>query len=156
MVFEIAGYENVRYSSIFIGPTTTIDGNKVPLILWPHGGPHSVIATSFMQDVYYFLMLGYSILFVNYRGSLGAGNDSVLSLPGNVGDSDVKDCYQALQECLSTFENIDSDRYVIPNYCFNLRTVFMMLQFCHLILTIILTPFANIGCAYLVDHMVVF
>ena len=64
------------------------------------------------------------------EGSLGAGNDSVLSLPGNVGDSDVKDCYQALQECLSTFENIDSDRYVISNYCFNLRTVFM-LQFCH-------------------------
>ena len=124
MIFLIAGYEHVRFSSIFIGPTTTIDGNKIPLILWPHGGPHSVIATSFMQDVYYFLMLGYAVLFVNYRGSLGAGNDSVMSLPGNVGDADVKDCYQALQECLGTYENIDSNRYVIQYCCFNSRNVF--------------------------------
>ena len=100
----------MQFSSIFIGPMTLNNGSKVPLILWPHGGPHSVITTSFMPDVYYFLMLGYAVLFVNYRGSLGAGNDGVMSLPGNVGDADVKDCYQSLQECLGTFENIDSDR----------------------------------------------
>ena len=82
----------------------------MPLILWPHGGPHSVITTSFMSDVYFFMMLGYSVLFVNYRGSLGAGNDGVMSLPGNVGDSDVKDCYQALHECLNTHDVIDSKR----------------------------------------------
>ena len=28
---------------------------------------------------------------MNYRGSIGFGNDSVYSLPGNVGDQDVKD-----------------------------------------------------------------
>lgn len=28
---------------------------------------------------------------VNYRGSLGFGQDSILSLPGNVGTQDVKD-----------------------------------------------------------------
>ena len=105
------GYEDVSFSSIYIGPSATSDPEKkVPLILWPHGGPHSVITTSFMPDVYYFLMLGYGVLFVNYRGSLGAGNDSVMSLPGNVGDSDVKDCYQALQECLDSYKIIDPNR----------------------------------------------
>lgn len=28
---------------------------------------------------------------MNYRGSLGYGQDSILSLPGNVGNQDVKD-----------------------------------------------------------------
>lgn len=31
------------------------------------------------------------LFLVNYRGSLGYGQDSVLSLPGNVGSQDVKD-----------------------------------------------------------------
>ena len=104
-MFE-TGYEHVTFSSIYIGPTK----DTVPLILWPHGGPHGVITTSFMPDVYYFLLLGYSVLCVNYRGSLGAGNDGVMCLPGNVGDCDVKDCYQALQECLKTYPNVDSNR----------------------------------------------
>lgn len=30
-------------------------------------------------------------LSVNYRGSTGFGQDSILSLPGNVGSQDVKD-----------------------------------------------------------------
>ena len=111
-LLQIVGYEHVTFSSIYVGPTKDSDTGKVPLILWPHGGPHSVITTSFMSDVYYFLMLGYSVLLINYRGSLGAGNDSVMCLPGNIGDSDVKDCYQALQECLNTFENVDPNRYV--------------------------------------------
>ena len=106
----ISGYEDVLFSSIYIGPETPVTGKKVPLILWPHGGPHSVIPTSFMSDVYYFLMLGYGVLFVNYRGSLGAGQNSVMSLLGNVGDSDVKDCYQSLEECLNKFKVVDSER----------------------------------------------
>ena len=32
------------------------------------------------------------IFSVNFRGSLGFGQDSVDSLPGNIGTQDVKDC----------------------------------------------------------------
>lgn len=37
---------------------------------------------------------------MNYRGSLGYGQDSVLSLPGNIGTQDVKDVQVRMQQML--------------------------------------------------------
>lgn len=37
------------------------------------------------------------MLFVNYRGSTGLGKKYVELLPGNIGDFDVKDVYNAIQ-----------------------------------------------------------
>ena len=50
-------------------------------------------------QAYFFNLLGYAICFVNYRGSLGAGTDSIEYIMGNIGDSDVKDCHAALKKC---------------------------------------------------------
>ena len=52
------------------------------------------IVSRFKALPYFFNLLGYGILFVNFRGSLGNGRDCVDSLPGHIGDLDVKDCYQ--------------------------------------------------------------
>ena len=102
-------YEHVKSSAIFIGPAKS-DGKPAPLILWPHGGPHSVLAATFYASAYYFNLLGYAILFVNYRGSLGAGNDGVEAILGHIGDTDVKDCHDALSVCLEDKEaNVDPD-----------------------------------------------
>jgi len=43
------------------------------------------------------LLLGFAVLFINYRGSTGLGKDYVESLIGKIGDFDVKDVYNALQ-----------------------------------------------------------
>lgn len=43
------------------------------------------------------LLLGFAVLFINYRGSIGLGKDYVESLLGNIGDADVKDIYNAVQ-----------------------------------------------------------
>ena len=37
------------------------------------------------------LLRTFIFISVNYRGSIGFGNDSIYSLLGNVGDQDVKD-----------------------------------------------------------------
>lgn len=60
-----------------------------------------------MREVKFFQELGYAVLFVNFRGSIGAGQDSVDSLLGHVGDTDVKDCRQALDECLEVKKNMN-------------------------------------------------
>lgn len=58
-------------------------------------------------------VLGYAILLVNYRGSLGSGNKSVEFLPGKVGITDVADCIQATDTALSTFNWLNPNSIVL-------------------------------------------
>ena len=60
-----------------------------------------------------FCHLGYGILFVNYRGSTGFGDENVRSLPGHVGDHDVADCHQAALACLEKFPQLASGKCVL-------------------------------------------
>jgi len=94
------------FKAFHIGNT---DANR-PLIVWPHGGPHSVLAERFSRTAAYFNLAGFNILFVNYRGSLGFSEEFTRVLMGNVGDMDVKDCVAATEKCLETFPNINRDK----------------------------------------------
>lgn len=62
-----------------------LSDSKSPLIVFPHGGPHSAFTDSWSTFVYGFLELGFAVLKVNYRGSVGCGQNSIESLPGHVG-----------------------------------------------------------------------
>ena len=43
------------------------------------------------------------MLLVNYRGSTGYGQDSIDSLPGDIGTQDVRDMQQAAETCMKQF-----------------------------------------------------
>ena len=89
-------YDNdgIPYESILISPksvTNKIDNDidsldskeKCPLIVVPHGGPHSCMTTSYIASYAFLcLHLGAAVLHVNYRGSTGFGQDSIDSLLG--------------------------------------------------------------------------
>ena len=104
---EDAIFRDVKFSSIYVGPLTA---SNWKLILWPHGGPHSHFNTTFKNDVLFWLKLGYAILMPNYRGSLGFGQASILSLTNFSGTNDVNDCYQAVQDCLKVFGHLDPEK----------------------------------------------
>ena len=59
----------VKFGSFYVGPKSALKGGKlqVPMIIWLHGGPHSVFQDRFMPEVLYFLAMGYAVLTVNYR-----------------------------------------------------------------------------------------
>lgn len=84
---------------IMMKPKNKENGKKPPLIIVPHGGPHSCTSTTF-NPVYAFLcgQGGYAVLHVNYRGSTGFGQRLLESLPGQVGLLDVKDIVDAAIE----------------------------------------------------------
>ena len=61
------------------------------LVVYPHGGPHVATSADFLVWPVCLAALGYAVLMVNYRGSMGFGQDSIYSLPGKVGSQDVQD-----------------------------------------------------------------
>lgn len=43
-----------EFNAIYIGPSEGKDAS-VPLIVWPHGGPHGAFANTFMMEAAMFL-----------------------------------------------------------------------------------------------------
>ncbi len=67
------------------------------LIMMPHGGPNSVVTTSFSLLLAVLLHHGYMVVAVNYAGSIGYGAHGVALLEGAIGRRDVEDMVKALQ-----------------------------------------------------------
>lgn len=100
------------FNAIYLGPKNG-ENATVPLIVWPHGGPHSAFANYFMLEVANFLASGYAILLINYRGSIGCGDDSVNYLLGKVGTADVQDCILAVDTALKEFPWINPEQLAL-------------------------------------------
>ncbi|XP_078603442.1 acylamino-acid-releasing enzyme-like [Branchiostoma floridae x Branchiostoma japonicum] len=83
-----------------------------PMIVWPHGGPHSVFSSEFLPYTVGLCQLGFAVLLVNYRGSLGFGQDFVESLPGKVGTQDVSDVQHAVETIVGT-EGVNKDQLFV-------------------------------------------
>ncbi|KAJ4847109.1 hypothetical protein Tsubulata_040644 [Turnera subulata] len=71
-----------------------------PLIVMLHGGPHSVSLSSYSGPLAFLSSIGYSLLIVNYRGSLGFGEEALQSLPGKIGSQDVNDVLTAIDHAI--------------------------------------------------------
>ncbi|CAK1595792.1 unnamed protein product [Parnassius mnemosyne] len=86
------------FTALYFAPNC--ENKKLPLIVWPHGGPHSGFVNAYSLEAALFNMIGFASLQINYRGSIGSGKASVRYLPKRVGDADVKDCKLATDEVL--------------------------------------------------------
>jgi len=89
-----------------------VAGKKVPLVLYPHGGPHSNQGVDFYPSPTLLALHGYAVLIVNYRGSTGYGQGPLESLCGKIGRQDVDDLVLAAKQCLDACPHIDKDSMV--------------------------------------------
>ncbi|KAH9505080.1 hypothetical protein Btru_059465 [Bulinus truncatus] len=92
-------YDSLDFESILCLPKKDKD-TASPLIVFTHGGPNAVFDISFNIIPSFFCKCGYAVLMVNYRGSIGFGQDSIISLTGSIGVQDVKDVESAMLEIL--------------------------------------------------------
>ncbi|KAG9332460.1 hypothetical protein JZ751_014558 [Albula glossodonta] len=83
---ENAEYSGLDFGALLVKPRVPRSGVKVPLVVFAH---------------------------VNFRGSTGFGQDSILSLIGNIGNQDVKDVQRAVLTALQSDTTLDPNKVAV-------------------------------------------
>ena len=73
------------------------DGQKEPLIVIPHGGPHARDSWGFDPDTHIFSQAGYAVVKVNFRGSTGYGKEFTKMGFGEWGGDTQEDIIEATE-----------------------------------------------------------
>jgi len=79
-----------------------VSADQPPLVVYIHGGPHSSFTADFQPYMAGLCMCGYAVLMVNYRGSIGFGQDLINSLLGNIGRQDVADVQDVVEQIVAS------------------------------------------------------
>ncbi|KAF5271938.1 hypothetical protein FQA39_LY07955 [Lamprigera yunnana] len=101
-----------NFTAIYIGPKSG-ENKNIPLVVWPHGGPHSSFVNNLMLENCLYNACGFAVLLVNYRGSTGTGEDSIKYLLGKIGSVDVSDCVLATKVALENYPWLDPNQMAI-------------------------------------------
>jgi dipeptidyl aminopeptidase/acylaminoacyl peptidase len=86
------------------------EGQKVPLILEIHGGPHAMYANTYFHEFQVLAAKGYAVLFTNPRGSDGYGQGFVDAVRGDYGGKDYLDLMSAVDYVLGNYDFVDETR----------------------------------------------
>ena len=97
--WPVHGEIKVPIGSILLLPEGAGE-EKLPLIVVPHGGPHTCMSTSYIPSYGYLCKHGYAILHVNFRGSTGFGQAALESLAGTASTLDVLDVVAATRSAI--------------------------------------------------------
>lgn len=91
-VVRYKSFDGLEIPAIYYQPKQASAGNKVPGLVWVHGGPGGQSRLSYFALIQYLVNHGYAILAVNNRGSGGYGKTFNHLDDKNHGDKDLKDC----------------------------------------------------------------
>ena len=108
-VIRYTSFDNLEIPAIFYKPLNASTTNKVPALVWVHGGPGGQSRMNFNPLIQYLTNNGYAILAVNNRGSSGYGKSFYKMDDKNHGENDLKDCIWG-KKWLQEQDYIDFDR----------------------------------------------
>ena len=108
-VIRYKSFDGLEIPAIYYEPKNAKADNKVPALVWVHGGPGGQSRQGYSSLIQYLVNHGYAILAVNNRGSSGYGKTFYQMDDQNHGDKDLKDCI-AGKDWLAGQENIDKDK----------------------------------------------
>ncbi|XP_062248450.1 S9 family peptidase [Platichthys flesus] len=110
---ENTQYSGLDFGAVLVKPSPPLHEGSLPLVVFIHGGPHSQFPAEWNCTTAGLVKLGFAVLMVNYRGSTGFGQDSILSLIGHIGSQDVKDVQRAVLTALQSDLTLDPKRLAV-------------------------------------------
>ena len=94
-VVRYPSFDGLEIPAILYKPHQATAKNKVPALVWVHGGPGGQSRVGYLAAIQYFVNHGYAIIAVNNRGSSGYGKTFYAMDDRKHGDHDLKDCIYA-------------------------------------------------------------
>jgi dipeptidyl aminopeptidase/acylaminoacyl peptidase len=101
-------FDGTELQGWLLKPPDFDPGQKYPLLLSIHGGPHLQYGNTFMHEFQVHAARGYIVLYTNPRGSMGYGEEFGACIRGNWGELDYRDIMAAADFAASL-------PYVVPD-----------------------------------------
>ena len=108
-VIRYKSFDGLEIPAIYYKPLSASKNNKVPALVWVHGGPGGQSRMGFNLLIQYLTNNGYAILAVNNRGSSGYGKSFYKMDDKNHGEKDLQDCVWG-KKWLQKQEYIDENK----------------------------------------------
>ncbi|MFT7049708.1 MAG: dipeptidyl aminopeptidase/acylaminoacyl peptidase [Psychroserpens sp.] len=108
-VIRYESFDGTVIPAIYYLPKQASAENKVPAMVWVHGGPGGQTRQGFSSLVQYMVNHGYAVLAVNNRGSSGYGKTFYQMDDLNHGEKDLQDCVEG-KNWLASQTEIDGDK----------------------------------------------
>jgi dipeptidyl aminopeptidase/acylaminoacyl peptidase len=107
-VVRFKSFDGTTVPSIFFKPQGATPENKVPALVWVHGGPGGQTRKGYSAGIQYLANRGYAVLGINNRGSSGYGKTFYMA-------DDMKHGKEPLWDCVEGKKYLASLPYVDPN-----------------------------------------
>lgn len=102
-------FDGLRIPALLWKPHQASAANKVPALVWAHGGPGGQTTRGFSSRIQLFVNHGYLVLGVNFRGSAGYGKKFAAADERKHGCEPLRDCVEA-KGFLASLDFIDESR----------------------------------------------
>lgn len=107
-VVRFKSFDGKEIPAIYYKPIQASKDNKVPALVWVHGGPGGQSRIGYSNAIQFLVNRGYAVLAVNNRGSSGYGKTFYKMDNKDHSNGDLKDCIWG-KKWLAEQEYIDGD-----------------------------------------------
>lgn len=108
-VVRYESFDGLEIPAIYYKPINASEENKVPALVWVHGGPGGQSRVGYSALIQYLTNHGYAVLAVNNRGSSGYGKTFYKMDDKKHGEEDLKDVIWG-KKWLQEQEYIDNEK----------------------------------------------